>query len=129
MHKPKKGKLLVKFISIALGAIIIVSALITIIGSNIIRSTYNSLIIEELKATCEQLESAISSLNDEGDWYLDGDVLMKGDGIIMDELEAMIDDLKKETGIDYTIFYGDTRYLTTIYPTLSGNYTRLKLET
>ncbi|MBQ6967120.1 MAG: methyl-accepting chemotaxis protein [Lachnospiraceae bacterium] len=115
MHKPKKGKLLVKFISIALGAIIVVSALITIIGSNIIRSTYNSLIIEELKATCEQLESAISSLNDEGDWYLDGDVLMKGDGIIMDELEAMIDDLKKETGIDYTIFYGDTRYLTTIY--------------
>ena len=115
MHKAKNGKLLVKFMAIALGAIAVVSALITVVGVNIIRSTYNDLIIEELKATCEQLESAVSSLNDEGDWYLEGDILMKGDGIIMDEVEAMIDGLKKETGIDYTIFYGDTRYLTTIY--------------
>ncbi len=115
MHKAKNGKLLVKFIAIALGAIAVVSALITVVGANIIRSTYNDLIIEELKATCEQLETAISSMNDEGDWYLEGDILMKGDGIIMDEAEAMIDGLKKETGIDYTIFYGDTRYLTTIY--------------
>ena len=115
MHKAKNGKLLVKFIAIALGAIAVVSALITVVGANIIRSTYNDLIIEELKATCEQLETAISSMNDEGDWYLEGDILMKGDGIIMDEVEAMIDGLKKETGIDYTIFYGDTRYLTTIY--------------
>ncbi|MCR4589297.1 MAG: methyl-accepting chemotaxis protein [Lachnospiraceae bacterium] len=115
MNKQKKGKLLINVISIALGAIIVVSAVITIIGSNIIRTTYNDLIIEELKATCEQLDTAISSLNDEGDWYLEGDVLMKGDGIIMDEIEAMIDGLNKETGIDYTVFYGDTRYLTTIY--------------
>jgi len=115
MRTARKGKLLVNIISIAIAAIVVVSALITIVGSNIIRNTYNDLIIEELKATCEHLDSAISSMNDEGDWYLEGDTLMKGDGIIMEEIDAMIDGLKKETGIDYTIFYGDTRYLTTIY--------------
>lgn len=115
MQKAKKGKLLVNFMAIAIGAIIVVSALITIVGSNLIKSTYDNLIIEELKATCEQLDTAISSLNDEGDWYLEGDILMKGDGIIMEEIENMIDGLKKETGIDYTIFYGDTRYITTIH--------------
>jgi len=115
MRTAKKGKLLINFISIAIAAIVVVSALITIVGSNIITTTYDDMIIEELKATCEHLDSAISSMNDEGDWYLDGDILMKGDGIIMDEIETMIDTLKKETGIDYTIFYGDTRYLTTIY--------------
>ena len=115
MKKTRKGKLLINFMAISIAAIVIVSALITIIGSNLIRKTTNNLIIEELKATCEQLRTAVSSLNDEGDWYLEGDILMKGDGIIMEEIEAMIDNLKKETGIDYTIFYGDTRYLTTIY--------------
>ena len=68
-----------------------------------------------MKATAEHLDSAVSSMNDEGDWEMVDGVLLKGGEVIEDEIEDMIDNLNAETGIDYTIFYGDTRRLTTIY--------------
>lgn len=116
MKKEKrKGKLLVNTMALSLLAIVVISVLITVIGVSIIQSTYNNLIIEELKATCEHLDSAVSSLNDGGDWSMDGETLLKGGEPIAKEIEWIIDGLRKETGIDYTLFYGDTRILTTIY--------------
>ena len=112
----KNKKLVSKLIMIALLSTSIVAVLLTLIGSLEIRSAYEETISEELKATAEHLDSTVASMNDEGDWTLGEDnLLYKGGEPIMDEIEAMIDELHKETGIDYTIFYGDTRYLTTIY--------------
>ena len=110
----RKGKVLVKVIIIAIVAMIAISALLTFIGSRIVSKTYNDLIIEELQATCEQMRSEVSKLNGGGDWSMDGDSLLKGGEDVTAEGEALIDGLRKETGIDYTIFYGDTRELTTI---------------
>ena len=115
--KEKKGKLLVKIIMIAIAAMLSVSVIITVISINIVKKTYNSLIIEELKATCEHLGSSVGSLNDNGDWCFENGVLLKGGEPIADEIEGIIDNLRVETGIDYTIFYGDTRILTTIHKT------------
>ncbi len=70
--------------------------------------------MEELKATDEHLDSAISALNDNGDWSMEEEALLKGGEPIAEEIEGIIDSLQKETGIDYTIFWDDTRVLTTI---------------
>ena len=53
------------------------------------------------------------ALNDEEFTYDDKDGLKKGDVVISNNTEV-IDELKKLTNIDGTIFYGDTRVSTTI---------------
>ena len=111
----RKQKLVVNLVMIAVASVALVAVVLTIISGVEINGTYDELIIEELKATCEHLDSAISSMNDEGAWDMVDGTLLKGGDVIEDEIEQMIDDLRAETGIDYTIFYGDTRVLTTIY--------------
>ena len=60
------------------------------------------------------MASEASALNDNGDWGLiDGD-LVKGGDSITEELGGILDEIHAETGVDYTIFFGDTRVLTTI---------------
>ena len=93
----KNKKLVSKLVMIALLSVSIVAVLLTLIGSLEIRSAYEETISEELKATAEHLDSAVASMNDEGDWTLGEDnLLYKGGEPIMDEIEAMIDELHKE---------------------------------
>lgn len=104
------GKLImVSIISVLLSALILVT-----MSTVNLNKTYNKLVMEELKATDEHLDSAISSLNDNSDWSMEGDELLKGGEPITEEIGGIIENLQKETGIDYTIFWGDTRVLTTI---------------
>jgi len=50
----------------------------------------------------------------EGEFYVGDDgCLCKGDMDLEDNI-GIIDDIKTNTGLDVTVFYGDTRYLTTI---------------
>jgi len=113
--KERKQQLIVKLVMIAIVSVVVTAVALTWIGAAKISGTYNSLVVEELKATAEHLDSAVSSMNDEGDWEMVDGVLLKGGDIIEEEINTMIEELNKETGIDYTIFYGDTRILTTIY--------------
>lgn len=109
-----KQKLLINVIIIAIVTISVVAVLLTIMASANIKKVYHNLILEELKATTEHLASEASALNDNGDWELvDGD-LVKGGDSISEELGGILDEIHAETGVDYTIFFGDTRILTTI---------------
>ncbi|SCX96543.1 methyl-accepting chemotaxis protein [Butyrivibrio hungatei] len=109
-----KQKLLINVIIIAIITISVVAVLLTIMASANIKKVYHNLILEELKATTEHLASEASALNDNGDWGLiDGD-LVKGGDSITEELGGILDEIHAETGVDYTIFFGDTRILTTI---------------
>ena len=109
-----KQKLLINVIIIAIVTISVVAVLLTIMASANIKKVYHNLILEELKATTEHLASEASALNDNGDWGLiDGD-LVKGGDSITEELGGILDEIHAETGVDYTIFFGDTRVLTTI---------------
>ena len=110
-----KQKLLVNVIMIVIGVVILVAALLTTVANNAVRKTYNRLIIEELKATSEHLASETGRLEDGADFTYVDDRIIKGEGDVTDEISDMIDKLHAQTGIDYTIFYGDTRILTTIY--------------
>ncbi len=116
--KVRNGKLVLKLIIAAVAAIIGVAAALTIISGILINNTYKDMVQEELKVASEQLESEMSNVWD-GDWaYTDG-VLTKGDQDVMAEYEALMDELKEKTGIEYSIFFGKERVLTTL--TVNGS--------
>ena len=110
-----KQRLLINVIIIAVSVITVVAVILTTMAAVNVKSVYHDLILEELKATTEHLADEAAALNDNSDWGLvDGD-LLKGEESISGELGEIIDNLHAKTGVDYTIFFGDTRILTTIY--------------
>ena len=119
----RNQQLIVKLVLIAIASVVVTAVIQVVLSVTEISSVNDKLVMEELRAASKQLNRATSSLNDEGDWEMVDGVLMKGGGIIEEEIEFMIDRLKEETDIDYTIFYGDTRRLTTIYK--EGTQTKL----
>ncbi len=114
--KEKKTRigLIAKIILIALAAVFVTAAVLVTISVIRLRATYESLIVEELKATAHHLDSQLSNEYD-GDWSLSEDgTLYKGDAEVSAVFEAEMDELHSKTGVDYTLFYGDTRIITTI---------------
>ncbi len=109
----KRKKLINQLIFVAVGAIVAVGLLLNVISSVEITKTYKKLIQEELKATAEHLASQMDSTWD-GDWTYNDGVLMKGEQPVFEEYEELMDTLHSQTNIDYTLFYGDTRVITTI---------------
>lgn len=114
MNRKVRFGLIGKLIILTIVAVVFTAVLLVAISGWSLSNTYENLIMEELKATAEHLDTSVASMNDNGDWTMEDGVLLKGGGAIMDEIEAMLDTLTQETGIDYTIFYGDTRVITTI---------------
>ncbi len=112
--KKRNGKLLIKIILIALGAVVMVAALLTIMSGLEINSTYQSLMEEELKATAVHLHDEVDRLY-EGEWSLDAEGnLYKGEHMLTGQ-DPILDGIKAQTGIEYTIFFGKTRMLTSLY--------------
>ena len=113
--KPKKQKVLIKIIVIAIVSVILISTVLTVIGAIQISNAYKSMTNEELKAVCEHLRSELEATWD-GDWNLEEDgTLTKGGQPVGEEYQKLMDDLHSETSVDYTLFYGKTRNLTTLY--------------
>ena len=97
----------------------LVSILVNIItSSSYMRSTTEREIEETLKATGYTLLETFNA-TDEGSYWLSGNLLYKGGSNLTEEL-PIIDFIKEQTDIDCTLFYGDTRYLTTLIDD-SGN--------
>ncbi|MCR5666930.1 MAG: cache domain-containing protein [Eubacterium sp.] len=111
-QKKKNQKLVGKIINISLVCVAIIAAILTVIGGILIDRAYEEMTEEELKATAEQMADLYNYAYD-GDWSMTDGVLYKGDKQMSDDFE-LIDDLKSKTDMDYTLFYMDTRILTTI---------------
>lgn len=79
---------------------------------NYIRSTTENEIENMLKATGYSMLQNLNSL-DSGTYRLSGDVLFKGGTNLSNSMD-IIDDMKEKAGVEYTLFYGDTRYMTTV---------------
>ncbi|WP_026526859.1 methyl-accepting chemotaxis protein [Butyrivibrio sp. VCD2006] len=109
----RKRKLIYKLIFIAVGAMVGIGLVLNIISGYEINRIYNSLAEEELKATAEHLASEMNSVWD-GDWSYEDGILRKGEQDVSEEYEELMDELHSQTSLDYTIFYGDTRIITTI---------------
>ncbi len=114
----KKSRNMVRgIILIASALALAMAATVGVIGFNHIKSAYANSFAEGLKAAAILLESELSN-EVEGDWSLSDDgQLLKGDNYVHDSYQAQLDSLHERTGMDYTVFYGDTRYITTLIDT------------
>lgn len=120
--KQRTSHLVRKLVNISLVVVIVVASIINVVSIHRLRTTYYSMVEEELKVTDIHLNDEFKNEYD-GDWAYDGSVLSKGSSEdIGDELEAQLDDIKAQTGLDYTLCWGDTRILTTLTDA-SGNRT------
>ncbi len=114
MKQKKSLGLILKLVLIAVGAVCFTALVMILISRSQLSSTYESLIEEELKVACVELESKLS-LEYDGDWALTPDGEMeKGGYVVQTEYMNEMDDIHKKTGLEYTLFYGDTRIITTI---------------
>ena len=116
----RKGKLLNKVIYIAIGAVVVISAILTILSSIRFSNKMNEMVEEELKISCEHLASEMNSVWD-GAWgYDSAEGLSKGGESVSSEYQNLMDELHSKTGIDYTIFWDKTRVITTLIDSSTG---------
>lgn len=114
MKQKKSFGLILKLVLIAVGAVCFTALVMILISRSQLSSTYENLIKEELKVACVELDSKLSFEHD-GDWALTPDGEMeKGGYVVQTEYMNEMDDIHKRTGLEYTLFYGDTRIITTI---------------
>ncbi|MBR6003772.1 MAG: cache domain-containing protein, partial [Lachnospiraceae bacterium] len=99
-------------IASALG--LLMAGTVGFIGFRHIKSAYLDSFKEGLKAAAVLVDDELGRRFD-GDWSLtDGGSLKKGSVAVHDIYQMQLDELHEKTGMDYTIFYGDTRFVTTL---------------
>ena len=114
MKQKKSLGLILKLVLIAIGAVCLTVLVMILISRSQLKSTYENLIKEELKVACEELDSKLSYEYD-GDWALNANgELEKGGHVVQQEYMDEMDEIHDKTGLEYTLFFGDTRIVTTI---------------
>ncbi len=108
-----REKIIVKVIVLSAIALVLTAVLVGIISIRSSKNMIYKLTKEELMVGAIQLENEMSNEYD-GDWTLDGENLYKGGIEVQDELQEQLDSLHERTKLDYTLFYGDTRRMTTL---------------
>lgn len=103
-----KGKLLL----ISLLPLIVLSAVIFVICFMMFRDLVDAEVKKGLATVAVSMEDTFVE-QDSGDWHLEGDQLYKGERNVSEEIET-VDHVKKASGYVSTVFYGDTRYLTSV---------------
>ena len=117
----KKSRNMVRrIILIASVLALLMSATVGQIGYTHIQKAYYSSFSEGLHAAAVIMEDEISH-EWSGDWSLsEGGELLKGDTAIHDLYQEQLDKLNAQTGMHYTVFYGDTRYITSLKDAETG---------
>ncbi len=108
----KKASIILILLLLCLLPAILSIAVNVFTSYNYIRSTTENEIENMLKATGYSMLQNLNSL-DNGTYRLSGDVLFKGGTNLSNSMD-IIDDMKEKTNVEYTLFYGDTRYMTTV---------------
>lgn len=113
MEKKASG-LKLKLYLLTVAPVILVGVVIMLISANEMNSSLKSMAKSRLESVCKYMTGAYSVMY-AGDWEYDEatDSFTKG-GNDLYRTYTMLDALNKETGIHITIFYGDTRRLTTV---------------
>lgn len=120
MEKQNKSRHLIgTVLAIFLIVLAVSCSILNYMGIHKTRITYLNMVHEELSVTVVHLLDELANEYD-GEWSYEDSVLKKGDTEVSDELQDQLDKIKKKTGLDYTLFYGDTRILTTIIDQASG---------
>lgn len=116
----KKPSIIVILLSLCLLPAVASIAVNVISSASYMKSTTEAEIEVTLKSTGYTLLETFDSM-DEGTYWLSGSLLYKG-GVNLNDRISVVDFIKEQTDIECTLFYGDTRYLTTI---LKENGTRM----
>lgn len=112
--KKKSRNMVRRIILIASALALLMAATIGVIGYNHIKEAYLTSFSEGLHAAAILLENQLSN-ELPGDWSLSEDgQLLKGETAIHDLYQDQLDTLNKQTGMHFTLFYGDTRYVTSL---------------
>lgn len=108
-----REKIIVKVIVLSAIVLVLTAVLVGIISIRSSKNMIYKLTKEELMVGAIQLENEMSNEYD-GDWSLEGETLYKGGVEVQDELQEQLDKLHEKTKLDYTLFIGDTRRMTTL---------------
>ncbi len=108
-----REKIIVKVIVLSAIALVLTDVLVGFISIKSAKNMVYKLTKEELMVGAVQLENEMSNEYD-GDWSLDGEILYKGGVEVQSELQEQLDILHERTKLEYTLFYGDTRRMTTL---------------
>lgn len=105
-------KLRTKIMMISILPIVVLGVFIFIFSKWKVTSSMEEEVFTGLRATATAVRTSIGELNDDP-YVLDGNQLMKGD-VNLTQSTAIVDDVKASTDIVTTIFFGDTRYATSV---------------
>ncbi len=113
--KKKSGQLYISLQAMHLIPLMILGLIITLVCYNTTASAMHAQVADELRNMCDAVALTYDLLYP-GDYHLEGTEaleLYKGDTAITFDY-SIIDELKADTVIELTLFYEDTRILTTI---------------
>jgi len=111
--KQRKGKLIGQVVGISCIAAAVGCIILSIIGMKEVKDTYLDMTEEELHTAVTIANSEFTNMWD-GDWDYKDAVLTKGGEPVYDEYLTTMEELKADTNLEYTIFYNDTRAVTTL---------------
>lgn len=110
----KPQSLVRKIILGVLAVIVVIGVFLSFIGIRNTKKAYISMAEVTLNVASNQLNEEISS-EYEGDWAVAANgELTKGSTYVQGQLQSQLDDTKKKTSVEYSIFYGKNRMITTL---------------
>lgn len=112
-EKKMRLTLVARIIAIALGPLLIMAIVLSVVGVYSIKTGMQEEVMESLISSVAHLEGTVNALDD-GAFSLDGsDNLLKGDYNLTEHTD-MLDSLVEGTDIDVTLFFDKTRRATTL---------------
>ena len=104
-------KLKQKILLIALLPLLVLGVAITVVSNKKINDAMTVTISDGLRGTATAVRSTFRKMNSEPYMLNENNELVKGDFNISQQID-MADDIKEVANIDVSIYYGDTRYMT-----------------
>ena len=107
-------KLKTKIISLCVIPVIALGIIVSIVASLRVKSAMQQEIFTGLQATALAVRDELDNVASGEYWIRDEKDLFKGEFFNVTEHTNITDTVKEETGIEITIFFGDTRYATSV---------------
>lgn len=108
----------VQILALTLVSMIVLTGIITVYAISAMSSGLEEEALSGLKDVCYSVSAAYDALDD-GDYSLDGDMLMKGSFNTTKD-EKLIDSFAKYSDVEVTLFFDDTRRATSLFDAETG---------
>ncbi len=113
MNKVKHMSIMAMLVTMALLPCIFMGVLVTVFAGNSLSDGMKNESLKGLKVAAYEMKEVYTHLNDDDFVQKEDGTVYKGTQKISENYE-IIDRIKKNTGVDITVFYGDTRVTTSL---------------